>query len=304
MLNIKKSIFALAFLTVIPSFAYAEKCENNFSPSTLKALKEDKFEIQDAEERNNTAIELLSCVGHPDPDVRDGIVYEAFSHWLRNELLEPTTVKTLYESLIQLLNTENKDKDNFTQPFASLVLAEVVRVDRVTPYLSAEERQKVVDVSTQYMRNITDYRGFIDKEGWRHAVAHTSDIFLQLALNKNVSKKQLNQMLEAIVSQTSPSSSTPHLYVHGESKRLATAFAYIVLRGEESKQEISNILDKIAAPSPFADWGSVYKSEKGLAKLHNTRAFIYSLLAITGQSKNPNLVAIQPTLIRIIRELG
>jgi hypothetical protein len=30
------------------------------------------------------------------------------------------------------------------------------------------------------VRSIRDYRGFDEREGWRHAVAHTSDAMLQL----------------------------------------------------------------------------------------------------------------------------
>jgi hypothetical protein len=148
------------------------------------------------------------------------------------------------------------------------------------------------------MRNITDYRGFDDVQGWRHAVAHTADIFLQLPLNKKVSKAQLGQLLDALESQVSPQSS--QFYVYGEPKRLAMTLIYIVLRGEHSEQEIVNYLESVTNPTPFTDWQSVYSDKKGLAKLHNTRSFIYSIFAISGQSKNPALKAIQPKLVELI----
>jgi hypothetical protein len=109
--------------------------------------------------------------------VRDGVVYEATSDWLRPNLLDEVTINKMFDYLISILKQTNQDPANFTQPFAALVLSEVLRVDRIIRYLTDDERQKAIDVSTTYMRNITDYRGFDEKQGWRHAVAHTADLF-------------------------------------------------------------------------------------------------------------------------------
>ncbi|MGJ8682859.1 DUF2785 domain-containing protein [Paraglaciecola sp.] len=294
------SIFIV--LLVMPLMANAEQCMNHFTMHELEILKEEKFEIDSVKNRNNTALKLFSCLGYPDPKIRDGIVYEAMSYWLRNDLLKPNTIKLMFDSLTKTLSKANQDSNNFTQPFAALVFSEVIRVDRLMPYLSDKERQKAVDVSTEYMRNIQDYRGFDDTFGWRHAVAHTADVFLQLSLNKQISRSQLAQLLSALKTQVSPQNS--HFYTYGEPKRLATAFVYIILRAEQTEQGILSFFDYLGNPAPFDNWRSVYQSQKGLAKLHNTRNFVYSVLAITGQSQNPKLKAIQPMLIRIIKQLG
>lgn len=295
-------LVAFFVLLSIHSVAVASQCAVNFSDATLKMLQQEKFVIEGGELRNHTAIKLLSCLGEIDPKVRDGIVYSATSKWLRAGLLEESTVKSMFDILIKTLKQTNQDPNNFTQPFAVLVLSEVVRVDRIEPYLLDEERQTAINVTTNYMRNISDYRGFDDIHGWRHAVAHTADVFLQLSLNKKVTKVQLNQILDALKSQVSPSSN--HFYVFGEPKRLAMPFIYVVLRGEHSELEVANYLDNVVSPTPFTDWQSVYNNKKGLAKLHNTRSFVYSILAISGQSKNPALKAMQPKLVELIKKIG
>lgn len=298
---IRLSTLFILFLTM-PLIVNASQCTDTFTLSALNTLKTEKFEIQSVNERNKTAIKLLSCLGYPDPAIRDGVVYEGISHWLRNELLEQDTIKVMFSTLVNTLKQANQDPDNFTQPFAALVFSEAMRVDRLAPYLSDEERQNAVDVATNYMRNIEDYRGFDDVNGWRHAVAHTADVFLQLSLNKNISKAQLDQLLSAIKTQVSPQ--PLHFYTYGEPKRLAFAFIYIVLRGEHEEQDISSFLDSVVNPTPFTDWNSVYHSQIGLAKLHNTRSFIYSIFTMTAQSENPKLRAIQPILAKIIQQLG
>jgi hypothetical protein len=298
----KRPLLAFILALTIPSVVMANQCSEHFSQAALQILKDENFDIKAAEQRNQTAVNLLFCLGEANPKVRDGIVYAATSQWLRDQLLEQDTVKTMFTILVTTLKQANQDANNFTQPFAALVLSEVLRVDRIAPYLSDTELQEAIDVTTTYMRNISDYRGFDDIQGWRHAVAHTADVFLQLSLNKKVTKLQLNQVLDALKSQVSPQS--PHFYVFGEPKRLAMPFIYIVLRGEHSEQEVVNYLDSVVNSAPSTDWQSVYSDKNGLAKLHNTRSFIYSILAISGQSKKPALKSMQPKLVEFIKIIG
>ena len=83
-------------------------------------------------------------------------------------------------------------------------MSEVARTDRVKPWMSADERQAIVLAAESYLPTIEDYRGFSDTEGWRHGVAHGSDLILQLALNAEVAKPQLDRLLQAIATQVSP----------------------------------------------------------------------------------------------------
>ena len=187
----KLGIAALVVATVVFSpISYGSDCKiDGYDTATLKSLKDNKFTVNDNDKRNELAIALTTCLGSADPDIRDGIAYGATSHWLRNSLLSVDTTIRLFQALTSTLASTNDDKHNFTQPFAALVLSEVVRVDRITPYLSELERQQVIDISTTYMKSIEDYRGFDDQLGWRHATAHTADIFLQLCAEQtNIEK--------------------------------------------------------------------------------------------------------------------
>ena len=107
------------------------------------------------------------------------------------------------DSLAQLA-PDHPDPAGVQRPFAALVLAEVVRFDRIEPFMTDKQLQQLVDASTRYLQSIRDYRGFDEREGWRHGVAHTSDVMLQLAVNPRTSKAQLDQMLAAIATQVAP----------------------------------------------------------------------------------------------------
>ncbi|WP_286272268.1 DUF2785 domain-containing protein [Thalassotalea hakodatensis] len=294
------SLILLTSLTFFTHTGLANECQQQITSEDLKSLKTNDFTIKDDKKRNNFAIILLNCLSHPDPKIRDEIVYQAYSAWLRNNELEIKTLHTLLNKLQTILTSKSIDSNGFEQPFAALVLSEVVRVDRITPYMTEQERQTIVDVSTRFMSNISDYRGFNEQEGWRHNVAHTADIFLQLALNKQVTKAQHQQILTAIKQQITP---TNTFYTFGEPKRLAMPVVYIILQNKLSANEFANWLTSVTSPAPFENWQNVYQSEQGLAKLHNTRSFIHNLYAITSNSKNPKLKAIQASLQQALKRV-
>lgn len=295
------SLVFISSLILFSHSALASSCEQHLTMTELKSLKSHDFIIDDDNTRNSLAITLLNCLSHPDPKIRDEVVYQAYSTWLRTNVLTKATIKTLLDKLQTILSSTSKDSKGFEHPFAALVLSEVVRVDRKVPYMTDQERQHVIDVSTRFMSSIKDYRGFNHQEGWRHNVAHTADIFLQLVLNKQTTKAQHQQILSAIKPQIAPKNI---FYTFGEPKRLAMPVVYIIVQNKISAEEFAQWLHSVTLPAPFETWQNVYQSEQGLAKLHNTRSFLQSLYAITGNSKNPSLKAIQTSLLQALKRVG
>ncbi len=151
----------------------------------LLKLKEQKFEIASADERNAMAVRLLACLADPDPAIRDGVVFEGLSRWLRGKALTPATILALGDSLRETLAGEN-DAAGFRLPFAALVLSEVSRADRIEPVFSDEVRQALVELAATSLIRVNDYRGFDAREGFRHGVAHGADLVLQLGVNPKV----------------------------------------------------------------------------------------------------------------------
>jgi hypothetical protein len=268
--------------------------------STVSDLIAAKFEGVSTAELQTFAIDLLPCVGDSDPEIRDGVVFESMVHLLRNQKLDQPTQLILFDSLLDML--EGPDvPGGFLKPFAALDLSEVVRADRVEPYLSDEKRQRVVDVSAHYLIEIADYRGFHDQEGWRHAIAHTSDVMLQLTLNENISDPQLLQMRQAIATQITPDNG--HAYIHGESERLARPILYMARRSTFLQEDWDAWFAKVGDPTPFEDWNAVFKSEAGLAKLHNAKAFLNAVYVNASVSQNDNVKALQNSALNVLKKL-
>jgi hypothetical protein len=162
------------------------------------------------------------------------------------------------------------------------VLAEVARTDRVAPWMSAGARAQLVDASVAYLEGIRDYRGFSESEGYRHGVAHTGDLMLQLVLNPQVDRAQLERIRAAIASQLAPAG---HYYIAGEPERLARPILYMAQRNVFSEAEWTAWFTSLAGDE--ASWRDWYLSDAGISRRHNLSQFaqvIYVNARVSGEA--------------------
>ncbi|HMT40775.1 MAG TPA: DUF2785 domain-containing protein [Sphingorhabdus sp.] len=266
------SIFAVAS----PDVAFAAKVETcaplGKNKAALQALKRAGWPIDDEAERHRFVLALADCNGAPDPEVRDGLAFEATQHLLRKGLISDATLAQLSAKLqAQLVEL---DKSGFRRSFAALNLSEIARTDRVKAWMTPEQRAQMVTAAVDYMRSIRDYRGFDKVGGYRHAVAHTADLMMQLALNPAVDKEDLARMRDAIAVQVAPASAS---YITGEPERLARPILFMAQRGVFTDQEWFDWLAQFAGPGALGSWDNAFQSEAGLARRHNVTAFLSAI---------------------------
>jgi hypothetical protein len=284
--------------------ALAECAPEGWTGEELAALRTTEFAVEDDARRNALALALVDCLGDTDPQVRDGTAFEALARWMRAKpmAITPETLAALREKLQPQLTGELDDPEGVHRPFVALVMAEVARTDRVSPWLTDEQRALLVSDTVAFLSNVTDYRGFVDGQGWRHGVAHGSDLVLQLAVNPAIGKAQLDALLAAVRSQVVADGR--HAYIHGEPGRLARAAFYIAQRGEHDAAFWEAWLADVAAPGPLENWGAAFSSEDGLARLHDTRAFLQALLALTMRTDDAALrERLQPAVLKALEPL-
>lgn len=253
---------------------------DGYSRQDLVELKQTEFDMA-GPERNGLAVALLDCLADPDPEIRDGIVYEGLATWLRGKLLESATIDVIYERLQEDL-AGNGDADGFLQPFAALVLSEVARTDRTGDSFTPGRREALVEAAASYMTGINDYRGFSETEGWRHGVAHGADLVLQLVLNEHIGATQVDRLVTAVLTQVAPAGEI--FYIYGESNRLARAVYYARSRDVVDDKRWQEWLQAVSDPEPLETWNNAYSSQAGLARRHNTLGFLMALHVYTTAS--------------------
>ncbi len=270
---ISASLLAVTLAACAHASAATGACPpDGYERAQLEALKQSQWSIADEGERQRLAIALTGCLAAADPILRDGIAFEALQHMMRSGELTPATMMVLQDDLESRLAAP--EGAGFERPFAALVLAEVARADRLEPYLTAERRKRLVSAGASYLRGVRDYRGYDQRQGWRHGVAHGADLMLQLSLNPALERTQLERIRDAIAAQAATDA---HAFVFGESERLAAPIIYMARRGIFSENEWAAWLVQIASPAPAPSWDGAFSSEAMLRKRHNATAFLSSV---------------------------
>lgn len=280
-------------LALSPSAMAACPPEGTDAPS-LRLLKEQGFAVSD-DVRNALVTGLPACLSDPDPTLRDGVAYEALSAWLRAGKLDVAQRRALRDRLYAMLDEEGGN--GLGPPFAALVLSEVARTDRMSSWMSAEERAVMVERASAYLSSVRDYRGFDAKEGWRHGVAHGADWSLQLVLNERVDRAQVETLLQAVAVQVVPEDA--HAYVFGEPGRLARPVLYAAKRGVLDEAAWTRWFD--ALPPRLGDANRAYADSAWLARRHDLMAFLMSVHLEADQSEDANIRALKPIVVQALK---
>lgn len=282
-------------LAALPAHARCTLADE--APATLAQWKASGFAMADAAARESRAQALADCLGEPDASLRDGIAFEALSKWMREKALDPGTLLALQQKLLGQL--EGDDARGFRKPFAALVLSEVARTDRVQPWMTPEERTRLVDAATTYLHSVRDYRGYVDGEGWRHGVAHGADWAMQLTLNKAVAPAQVMSLLSAIGTQVAPADG--HAYAFGEPTRLARPVAYAAARGDLDPTAVDAWLSGLVAtlgPLPDSTRQAAWWSRR-----ENLENFLHALGYMVADGESATLAALAASVRAAMRKL-
>lgn len=286
---------SLLLAVAAPAWADGTCPPQGIDAGSLQRLKQRKFAIEDTATRNTLALGLLGCLSSPDPALRDGIAYEALAQWMRSDQLDVATRRQLRDRLQAML--KEPDADGFRRPFAALVLSEVARTDRITPWMSPKERATMVDAAVDYLESVRDYRGYDDVRGWRHGVAHGSDWLMQLALNPALERAQLDPMLKAVADQAVPESA--HAYVFGEPGRLARPVLYLAKRGWLSEAEWIAWFGEL--PARLGDPAKAYADSAWLARRHDLLAFLNAIHLEADQSADAQIKALKGPVVMAMK---
>lgn len=242
---------------------------------------------------------LAACLADPDPAVRDGFAYTLWSEGLRGKHLSAGQMRHALGRLTAMVAAPD-DQAGFARPFAALVLSEVARTDRIAVWMSDAELHALAETGANYLRGVDDYRGFIAGEGWRHGVAHGSDLALQLALNPRLTGPDAKLLLGAIAAQVAPAAS-PY-YHHGEPVRLARPVLFLAKRADIDDAAWAAWF-KALHPDAAARWQDAYASDAGLAAIHNSTAFANAVYVSAAEAQDLQVRRLAPLAVDLLQAL-
>ena len=85
----------------------------------------------------------------------------------------------------------------------------------------------------------------------------------------------MDRLVAATLTQVAPPGET--FYIYGEPGRLARAVYYAHKRAVIAKERWREWFAALADPAPLESWGQAYSSQEGLARRHNSLAFLMAL---------------------------
>lgn len=262
--------------------------------ASLQVLKAEGAAVVDEGGRLALAVELVDCLGHPEPSLRDGIAYGLIADWMRAGAFDAEGLRTLREALYEAL--DGPEGDGFARPFAALVLSEVARTDRVAPWMDPAERDGMLDRATDYVAGVRDYRGHDNDAGWRHGVAHGADWLMQLALNPALDRAQGDRILAAVAEQAVPESA--HAYVFGEPQRLARPVLALARSGLYDDADWRAWF--AALPPRIGDAELAYADTDWLARRHDLVAFLTGLHVEADRSTDESVRGLEPAIAQAL----
>lgn len=288
---------AAVLLTTMPVAAQdSAKCEvKRPADGDLKTFAGRYFAAAD-----KAAIDaLIACLGDPDPAVRDDFAFALWTQGLRGKHLKPDGLRHAAERLTAILAAP-EDTPGFHRPFAALALSEVARADRVESFLTEAELHALAATGATYLRGVTDYRGFVAGEGWRHGIAHGADLLMQLSLNPRLTRADADLLLGAIAAQVAPAGT--HAYVHGEARRLARPLLFLAKRADIDDAAWAAWFQALH-PGDAPRWKAPYASAEGLAAVHNSSAFGDAVYVAASESQDRQVRRLAPFAAGLLKAL-
>jgi hypothetical protein len=277
-INAVGAALAAIFLVQIPFVAIAAGADCRDTDSALDYWRPIHEQARNSNEpADSLALELIPCLGSPNPELRDRIGYELFTYWLRSEKLTDSTRHTLLRNLRATMmappdaGTENSA---LARSFSALILSELMRSDSTKPFMTAEERQTLLDSAISSIEGEVDYRGLDAEIGWVHPVAHMSDLLWRFALHAETTTGQAESILDGIRSKVAP---TTVSYRFNESDRLARVVTTIISRELVDAENLGTWIAAFEKPTSMQKWSDAFASPEGMAELHNTKLFLRAL---------------------------
>lgn len=174
--------------------------------------------------------ELTSMLGSPDPAQRDGLALPALTAWIGGGTYD-FLLSGLGDGIatgLQYRLGESGTDSVFRRSFSAAVLGACIARDNAVGLVSKEKLLEWGDRLASWFIREQDLRGWIDGQGWAHALVHGADALAELATSRRLEAPELSVILDVIADRlTDPDLA---LLVSGEVDRMAAATSRVLTR--------------------------------------------------------------------------
>jgi len=200
---------------------------------------------------------LVALLSSPDPHERDEIAYTELARRIEGGDEDHALAR-----IGDLMATRFSDSEIQVRTFAALMLAEVVDRDRITGLASQSSVTRWRDAFAAWYRSEEDLRGWDDRLGWLHAVAHGADALGAFGRSPRLDPDDLTGLLA--LGRDRLLTGTEVVFANQEDDRLAYAIALVLTRQELEGHQITGWLEGIRVR--FAARGGLPPEKEGQSR--------------------------------------
>lgn len=226
--QLRRAAALIALLALLMAAASAAPAHDK---AYWQALRTDHFKLPADEAVAPLALEAATLLGSTDPELRDGIAYEAMVAWVYQEpRLSAAELEQLRAILVANARRglgEPESDALFLRSFSTLALSVLAATDLKRPFLSQPQFDELLELAIAELTGERDLRGYVPGKGWGHATAHTADLLKFLARSHWLRAQQQTRIVEAVAARLRTAGI---VFVWGEDARLAAALTSLVRR--------------------------------------------------------------------------
>ncbi|HEM3468772.1 TPA: DUF2785 domain-containing protein [Streptococcus suis] len=193
---------------------------------------------------------LLENIGHPDPTIRDELVYASFCHIFLNGLITREQAQSLLQ-FSQETNPLSLESSTLKRSFTCLLYCLLLSVDNDSEsiyhaFLNEENCELLFQQALNYLTIEDDWSGYDEKLGWIHTAAHGADFLLATSWHEQFPNEKSKEVCQAILTCLTKQSK---VFSAGEEIRLAQIPVYLLLNEKVSSQELAEWINKLDFPN-------------------------------------------------------
>lgn len=216
---------------------------------------------------------MLFYIGDVEAALRDQTIYGTFCYLIiESDCLSKDKCKELLrvvcdnDHLFYKIGNVNDDTV-LTRSFSILVVAVLLYRNQQDSFLDPADFLQAKEAVFTYFEKECDYRGYDQRVGWIHAIAHGADAVDEVVKNDGCTSEDCQRMLKSGVQIFTNSQM---IFAHEEDERFATAIQSMKLKNLISDDDIDMFkkqLIKEIKPNDYASYVSYLNGKKLIRSL-------------------------------------
>ncbi|WP_040320491.1 DUF2785 domain-containing protein [Aeromicrobium marinum] len=195
----------------------------------------------------DSTVELVGMLDHPDPRLRDDLAVSVLTTWIGRGVYDEL-LHGLGDGLVAGLNHglgRPEDPTVLRRTSSALLLAEVVNRDTVAQVLDPGTLLAWGDAAAGWLVREQDQRGWSADLGPIQTVANGADLLAALARSRHLGRLELTVLLDVVGDLLL--SPTPHVWHHGEDDRVAHAVMTVIHRAVVDRAVVEAWIARLGA---------------------------------------------------------